>query len=97
LSTEAAESLTRFLTQPDYRGKSPLMQRVEAEIAAMAKTIAQEVVAENPELAEMIRARTREAVGRALRDDPFLNSTVTSAVAKAITQRALDGEEDAHG
>jgi hypothetical protein len=41
MSTEAAESLTRFLTQADgYNRKSPLVQRVEAEITAMATTIA---------------------------------------------------------
>jgi flagellar biosynthesis/type III secretory pathway protein FliH len=93
--SEAAENLTRFLTQADgYNRKSPLVQRVEAEITAMATTIAREVVAENSDLADVIRRKTREALRSALNDDPFLNSTVTSAVAKALTSRALGRDDD---
>lgn len=59
----------------------------------MAKTIAGEVIAENPELADVIRRKTREAVAQALKDDAYLNSAVTAAVAKVITGRALENPE----
>jgi len=87
---DASAQLTEFLVKADgYRGKSPLMQRVETEISAMARTIAAEVVAENPGLTDKIRERTRHVVAAALRDDAYLNGLITQAVAKVITERAL--------
>jgi hypothetical protein len=41
----------------------------------------------------VIRRKTREAVTQALKDDAYLNSAVTTAVAKVITWRALDDPE----
>jgi hypothetical protein len=92
---EAAEQLTKFLLdRPAYgSGKSPLQEYVETEIKAIAKKIAAEVVAENPSVAETIRGKTSHIIAKALADDSFLNSTVTQAVAKALTTRAL-GEDD---
>jgi len=91
VSSEQAEQLSKFLTHSDgYGRKSPLVQRVETGISAMTAEIANEVIAENPELRDVIRRKTREVINRALNDDTYLNSTITKAIAEALTRHALD-------
>jgi hypothetical protein len=93
--TEATRALTAFLTQPDrYRGKSPVVERVEAGIARLTTEIAAEVIAENPELRAVIRSRVADVVTRALNDDAYLNSTVIKAVSEALTRHALGTEDE---
>ena len=90
----AARGLTEFLVAKDqYRGSSShLEQRVQVEIKAMAQRIAADVVAENPELAGIIRTMAQQTVAAALRDDAWLSETVVTAVARAM-QRHLTGDE----
>ncbi len=59
VTTKAAESLTAFLTEhsPYAGGKSVLVQRVEKGITDLTTQIAAEVIAETPELAEVIRRK----------------------------------------
>ena len=59
----------------------------------MAREIAAEVIAENPELRETIAAKTRQVVAVALRDDAWLSETVAKAVAAGLT-RYVRGEDD---
>jgi hypothetical protein len=92
--SNAAESLTSFLTQPDYRGKSPLVQRVEAGISALANTIADEVIGENPDLVDVLRSKARDAVRAVLKTDPLLDQIVTAAVAQALVKHALDQDDN---
>jgi hypothetical protein len=95
---DPVEMLTRFLVQPDkyggYNAKSPLASRVETEIKRMTEIIALEVVAENGGLADAIRAKAREVVAQALHDDTYLNSVITSALAKVLTEIALDRQNE---
>lgn len=88
--------LTQFLTTPSRygNGKSPIQERVEAAISVMASEIANEVVKENPGLKEAIKNRAKEVVFRALRDDSYLNSTITNAIAKVLTEHALSNYEE---
>jgi hypothetical protein len=93
-----AESLAEFLTTPapgNYSfGKSPLVLYVETAIKAMAADIAAEVIAENTELAAVIRRKARAVVAQALLEDTYLNQTITNALATALVKVALDGQED---
>lgn len=92
---EQAEQLTRFLLERErYSNTSPLQQYVETEIKAMARKIAAEVVAENPGVADAVRRKASDVITRALAEDSFLNTTVTQAVAKALTDRALGKDDD---
>lgn len=83
----AARALTDHLLSRDrYGGKAVLEQRVEAEIQRMADTIAKEIVAENPELHDVISTRVRELIQKALVDDDLLSGAVVRAVAKSLHQ-----------
>lgn len=82
---QAAQELTKYLLNRErYGGKSPLEERVQVEISAMAREIAADIVAENPQLREVIGRRVRDVVAQVLRDDAWLGDTVVQAVAKAL-------------
>jgi len=96
MTTNAAESLTTFLTEQPYGSrKTVLVERVQKGITDLTDQIAAEVIAENPELAEVIRRKIQQAVKQALHDDAWLNSAVTSAVARVITKSALERGDEA--
>lgn len=96
MTANAAESLTTFLTEQPYGSrKTVLVERVQKGITDLTDQIAGEVIAENPELAEVIRRKIHQAVKQALHDDAWLNSAVTSAVAKIITKTALERGDEA--
>lgn len=93
----AAHKLAEFLTTVNPRGytnKTPLQERMETEITRMATEIAQEVIANSPQIREVLRGKVTAVIQRVLRDDTWLNSTVTDAVARAISKLALERQQD---
>lgn len=95
---EAARQLTEYLTtKTGYdRQNSPIEAMIKAEISAMARKIAAEVVAENPGLADR-RTMTVAVVTKALTQDEYLTEPVIKAVSEALAVRVrdLEGFEDA--
>lgn len=94
---KAARQLAEFLTTVNPRGytnKTPLQERMETEITRMATEIAQEVIANSPQIREVLRGKVMAVIQRVLRDDTWLNSTVTDAVARAISKLALERQQD---
>jgi hypothetical protein len=96
--SEEAESLAQFLLKPGqypYKaGQSPLVQVLESKIKQITSEIADQVIAETPDLRAVIRRKTEAAVKQTLLDDGYLNRIITESIARAITQRALESEDD---
>lgn len=95
--SEEAESLAKFLTtvpQYGFNGKSPLVTIIETKIKAMATEIAEEVIAGNEELREIIRRKAKAVMAQALLEDSYLNTTITDALAKVLVKHALDQGDD---
>jgi hypothetical protein len=90
-----AQEFVALITERSYAfdGLSPLTRRVQQLMQEMTSVIAAEVIEETPELAEVIRGKVRAAVRQALLDDTALNSIVTHAVAKALTDAALSSDD----
>lgn len=96
---QAARQLTEYLVTKtsSYDRNSPIEAMVKAEISAMARKIAAEVVAENPQLPEKIRAMTARLIQAALSQDDYLTEPVVKAVSEALAVRVRDraGFDDA--
>lgn len=94
-AADAIRELTAFLTKSDgYQRLSPIETRVQTEIARLADTIAAEVIAENPELRNVITTMVQTTIRAALRDDTYLREVVVKAVAKGIGALVEQREED---
>lgn len=90
---QAARALTDFLTTKDrYQGTSPIERVVQRQISKMLYEMAAELVSATPGIGVALRQRVNLAVTRALQDDAWLTSQVTQAVAKVLTERALETE-----
>lgn len=95
---EMAQELTRYLIDRDrYNGTSPLESMVKTEISAMARSIAKRVVEENPAIQTAIEERTRLVIGLALRDDAYLSTVVSGAVARALGQLVQERQAEEDG
>lgn len=97
-SQEIARNLAGFLTSPPrYGGKSPLEEMLQAQITQMTRQIAAEVIEAMPELRDHVRTMVEQTIRRGLTQDQWLNQTVVSAVAKAITDLSLERQRDSEG
>lgn len=92
---QVAAELARFLTTRDrYGGTSPLDTEIAAQITVMTREIAREIIANTPELRGHIQGIVERLVYSALQTDSWLNATIVNAVAKALTDLALERERE---
>ena len=91
--TTEVKQLTQYLmSKGGYSGRedSPIENMVKAQISALARDIAAQVVAENPGLKAKIEAMTRDAVARTLADESWLNTRMVKAVSEALLRTTDD-------
>lgn len=91
---EATRQLTDYLVNKGgYSGRddSPIEAMVKAQISALAREIAAQVVAENPGIKIRIETMTRDAVARTLADESWLNARMVKAVSEALIRTTDDG------
>lgn len=82
-----ARQMAEFLSKPtDYRGVSPIEERVRAEISKIANQMAVEIVGSATGLHDVIRERINALIARALRDDEYLSDVIGKALGKALGQ-----------
>lgn len=96
-SRQVAYDLAKFLTTASGYGrdsKTPLDEILQAQITAMTEQIAAEVIEATPELASEIRQLVQVTIRMALSRDSWLSRTVVNAVASALTDLALEREQD---
>lgn len=90
---EHVRELTQYLiNRGGYSGRddSPIEGMVKAQISALAREIAAQVVAENPGIKVKIETMTREAVARVLVDESWLNTRMIKAVSEALLRTTDD-------
>lgn len=91
--TAVARTLTAFLVEsPNHYSKSPVEERVRAEITRIANELAIEVINANEQVREVIRARVQSTIAAALRDDSYLSEVVVQAVARGLGRIVADSE-----
>jgi len=94
-SAKIAEQFTKYLIEPNRdpyaRDRTPPLEAmVQAELTAMARRIAVEIVAGIPDVEDVIRTRVHDTIARAMRDDVWLGKIVTEAVARALVSHFHD-------
>jgi hypothetical protein len=83
---QAASELSKFLLASNYNGVSPLQEIIQAQITAMGRAIAQQVITDSPAVVEQIQAAAHGIVLKILADDTWLNTMLVQSIAKAIGQ-----------
>lgn len=85
-TTEVKQLTEYLLSKGGYnrREDSPIEGMVKAQISALAREIAAQVVAENPGIKVKVETMAREAVARVLSDHAWLNDKMVKAVSEAM-------------
>lgn len=93
---EIASALASYLTNraSGYGGRSPLEEMLQAQITQMTRQIAAEVIAATPELHDHVQRMVQQTIRWAMNQDGWLNQTVVTAVSKALTDLALERQQE---